>query len=174
MSQPTPYETPAYTITTAPDTPGTALTPASGHAPALAPGTQVVTLPTGEHALAHLHPGPPEPAPPQAAQPIPAWAKGTALVTGAAGAGIGAASAGLSLLVPTLTSAAPALAAPALAAAGLGVAAAGAGIAAAARALRAPTTPTADTGPDIAVATAHGRGPLGRRITATATATIRK
>lgn len=68
------------------------------------PGVQVVTLPGGIRTLAYTQP-PTVPAPPAAApvaQPIPAWAKTTALLAPTVGLGIGAASVGLSYAAPGL------------------------------------------------------------------------
>lgn len=69
----------------------------------LPPGVQMVTLPGGIRTLAYTQP--PAPTPPAAgpvAQPIPAWAKTTALLAPTVGLGIGAASVGLSYAAPGL------------------------------------------------------------------------
>ncbi|MFG2397731.1 hypothetical protein [Streptomyces lydicus] len=71
------------------------------------PGVQEVILPSGERALAYstgpTNP-PPTPADPAAptAQPIPAWAKTTALLTPTVGGGIAVAAVGLSAAAPGL------------------------------------------------------------------------
>ncbi|PNE41605.1 hypothetical protein [Streptomyces noursei] len=70
------------------------------------PGVQEVILPTGERALAYstgptTPPPPAAPAPP-AAQPIPAWAKTTALLAPTVGGGIAIAAIGLSAAAPGL------------------------------------------------------------------------
>ncbi|MFJ2751920.1 hypothetical protein [Streptomyces sp. NPDC087297] len=69
----------------------------------LPPGVEMVTLPGGYRTLAYTHPTPP-PAPPSApaAQPIPAWAKTTALLAPTIGAGIAAAGFGISYAAPGL------------------------------------------------------------------------
>ncbi|MFE6691053.1 hypothetical protein ACFVFQ_31875 [Streptomyces sp. NPDC057743] len=70
------------------------------------PGVQEVILPTGERALAYsTSPTPPPPptalvAP--AAQPIPAWAKATALLAPTVGGGIAITAVGLSAAAPGL------------------------------------------------------------------------
>ncbi|RLL70568.1 hypothetical protein D7M15_17870 [Streptomyces sp. Z26] len=68
----------------------------------LPPGVEVVTLPGGHRTLAYTHhassPGPVAPA----AQPIPAWAKTTALLAPTVGGGVGAAGIGLSYAAPGL------------------------------------------------------------------------
>ncbi|MGW9079658.1 hypothetical protein [Streptomyces kronopolitis] len=73
------------------------------------PGVQEVILPSGERALAYST-GPTTPPPPTAAaasaapvaQPVPAWAKTTALLVPTTGFGIGAAGVGLSYAAPGL------------------------------------------------------------------------
>ncbi|MFF8369258.1 hypothetical protein ACF05W_10485 [Streptomyces lydicus] len=71
------------------------------------PGVQEVILPNGERALAYstgpTNP-PPTPAAPAAptAQPIPAWAKTTALLAPTLGGGIAVAAVGLSAAAPGL------------------------------------------------------------------------
>ncbi|WP_436844109.1 hypothetical protein [Streptomyces subrutilus] len=65
----------------------------------LPPGVEMVTLPGGYRTLAYTHPQPP-PAP--AAQPVPAWAKTTALLAPTVGCGIAAAGFGISYAAPGL------------------------------------------------------------------------
>ncbi|WP_407552741.1 hypothetical protein QOM21_22790 [Streptomyces sp. Pv4-95] len=70
------------------------------------PGVQEVILPSGERALAYStgptnSPQVPVPAAP-AAQPIPAWAKATALLAPTVGGGIAIAAVGLSAAAPGL------------------------------------------------------------------------
>ncbi|WTD39098.1 hypothetical protein OHB03_19825 [Streptomyces sp. NBC_01643] len=66
------------------------------------PGVDWVTLPNGVRTLAYTQPAiPPAPAV-AAAQPIPAWAKTTALLTPTVGGGIAAAGIGLSYAAPGL------------------------------------------------------------------------
>ncbi|MFF7703236.1 hypothetical protein [Streptomyces lydicus] len=70
------------------------------------PGVQEVILPSGERALAYsteptTPPPPPAPTAP-AAQPIPAWAKTTALLAPTIGGGIAVAAVGLSAAAPGL------------------------------------------------------------------------
>jgi len=71
------------------------------------PGVQEVILPSGERALAYStgpatpSPQPPAPAAP-AAQPIPAWAKTTALLAPTIGGGIAVAAVGISAAAPGL------------------------------------------------------------------------
>ncbi|MFI5977960.1 hypothetical protein [Streptomyces sp. NPDC051452] len=69
----------------------------------LPPGVQVVTLPGGMRTLAYTQP-PATSAPlaATAAQPVPAWAKTTALLAPTTGAGIAAAAVGLSYAAPGL------------------------------------------------------------------------
>lgn len=67
----------------------------------LPPGVEMVTLPNGYRTLAYNHPTPPPAAP--AAQPIPAWAKTTALLAPTVGGGIAAAGFGISYAAPGLT-----------------------------------------------------------------------
>ena len=70
------------------------------------PGVQEVILPNGERALAYSTgpTNPPPPAVPSApvAQPIPAWAKSTALLAPTVGGGIAVAAVGLSAAAPGL------------------------------------------------------------------------
>ncbi|MFI9026936.1 hypothetical protein [Streptomyces sp. NPDC053560] len=86
------------------------------------PGVQVVTLPGGIRTLAYTEPtAPPSVAP--AAQPIPAWAKTTALLAPTVGGGIAVAGVGVSYAAPGLIAMTDALwAAVALIAAGGGAA----------------------------------------------------
>lgn len=66
------------------------------------PGVQMVTLPGGIRTLAYT-PAQAPPAPPvPASQPIPAWAKTTALLTPTIGGGVAAAGIGLSYAAPGL------------------------------------------------------------------------
>ncbi|MFF4870158.1 hypothetical protein [Streptomyces sp. NPDC000961] len=65
------------------------------------PGVDWVTLPNGARTLAYTHPAP-APAPAPAGQPIPAWAKTTALLAPTVGGGIAAAGIGLSYAAPGL------------------------------------------------------------------------
>nr|WP_246151000.1 hypothetical protein [Streptomyces qinzhouensis] len=66
------------------------------------PGVDWVTLPNGVLTLAYTHPAPPRPIPVTAQQPIPAWARTTALLAPTLGTGIGAAGVGLSYAAPGL------------------------------------------------------------------------
>ncbi|WP_051831359.1 hypothetical protein [Streptomyces violens] len=66
------------------------------------PGVQVVTLPGGVRTLAYTEPTTPTAPVALAAQPIPAWAKTTALLVPTTGFGIGAAGVGLSYAAPGL------------------------------------------------------------------------
>ncbi|MFJ4781681.1 hypothetical protein [Streptomyces sp. NPDC088762] len=66
----------------------------------LPPGVEMVTLPGGYRTLAYTQPATPVPAP--AAQPIPAWAKTTALLAPTVGGGIAAAGFGISYAAPGL------------------------------------------------------------------------
>ncbi|CAM5659658.1 hypothetical protein [Streptomyces avidinii] len=85
----------------------------------LPPGVEMVTLPGGYRTLAYTHPQPTEPAPAPAVQPIPAWAKTTALLAPTIGGGIAAAGFGMSYAAPGVLAMAEALwAAVALIAAG--------------------------------------------------------
>ncbi|MEV7447130.1 hypothetical protein AB0O22_39335 [Streptomyces sp. NPDC091204] len=74
----------------------------------LPPGVAMVTLPNGYRTLAYTQPQPlaytqPQPlAPAPAAQPIPAWAKTTALLAPTVGGGIAAAGFGISYAAPGL------------------------------------------------------------------------
>ncbi|MFE1872964.1 hypothetical protein ACFW9N_18960 [Streptomyces sp. NPDC059496] len=67
----------------------------------LPPGVQYVTLPDGTRTLAYTPQAMPAVTPP-AAQPVPAWAKTTALLAPTVGAGIGAAGFGISYAAPGL------------------------------------------------------------------------
>lgn len=64
------------------------------------PGVQMVTLPGGIRTLAYAEPTTPPTAP--AAQPIPVWAKTTALLAPTVGGGIAVAGVGLSYAAPGL------------------------------------------------------------------------
>ncbi|MFD3544460.1 hypothetical protein ACFWUW_02380 [Streptomyces sp. NPDC058655] len=68
----------------------------------LPPGVEMVTLPGGYRTLAYTHPQPPVPTPAPVAQPIPAWAKTTALLAPTIGGGIAAAGFGISYAAPGL------------------------------------------------------------------------
>ncbi|MFD8446108.1 hypothetical protein [Streptomyces globisporus] len=78
-------------------------TPNPGMLPSeIPPGVQMVTLPGGIRTLAYA-PQQAPPAPPvPVAQPIPTWAKTTALLTPTIGGGIAAAGIGLSYAAPGL------------------------------------------------------------------------
>ncbi|MFD3870376.1 hypothetical protein [Streptomyces sp. NPDC058623] len=66
----------------------------------LPPGVEMVTLPGGHRTLAYTHPAVPAPA--SVAQPIPTWAKTTALLAPTLGGGIAAAGFGISYAAPGL------------------------------------------------------------------------
>ncbi|MFE9791346.1 hypothetical protein ACFYRL_06360 [Streptomyces goshikiensis] len=66
----------------------------------LPPGVEIVTLPGGYRALAYTQPAAPAVAP--VGQPIPAWAKTTALLAPTLGGGIAAAGFGISYAAPGL------------------------------------------------------------------------
>nr|WP_189735629.1 hypothetical protein [Streptomyces nojiriensis] len=66
----------------------------------LPPGVEMVTLPGGYRTLAYTQPTPPAAGP--AVQPIPAWAKTTALLAPTVGGGIAAAGFGISYAAPGL------------------------------------------------------------------------
>ncbi|MFJ6481913.1 hypothetical protein ACIQK6_17560 [Streptomyces sp. NPDC091682] len=71
----------------------------------LPPGVEIVTLPGGYRTLAYTHPTAtpaPIPAPAHTVQPIPAWAKTTALLAPTIGGGIAAAGFGISYAAPGL------------------------------------------------------------------------
>lgn len=94
-----------YDLTTATDPP--TLRPEILRPPPMAPaeippGVEMVTLPGGYRTLAYTQP--PMPAAPvqPVSQPIPRWAKTTALLTPTVGGGIAAACAGLSYAAPGL------------------------------------------------------------------------
>ncbi|MGZ9931717.1 hypothetical protein ACXNSR_17685 [Streptomyces sp. NC-S4] len=72
------------------------------------PGVQYVTLPNGTRTLAYTHPDVATVLPP-AVQPVPAWAKTTALLAPTVGGGIGAAGIGISYAAPGLLAMAEAL-----------------------------------------------------------------
>ncbi|MGW6570156.1 hypothetical protein [Streptomyces sp. NPDC054975] len=65
------------------------------------PGVDWVTLPNGVRTLAYTHPTP-APAAVPIAQPVPAWAKTTALLAPTVGGGVAAAGIGLSYAAPGL------------------------------------------------------------------------
>ncbi|WP_404958159.1 hypothetical protein [Streptomyces sp. 147326] len=67
----------------------------------LPPGVEMVTLPGGYRTLAYTHPAAPAPAP-AAVQPVPTWAKTTALLAPTVGGGIAAAGFGISYAAPGL------------------------------------------------------------------------
>ncbi|WP_405549116.1 hypothetical protein OG215_18395 [Streptomyces globisporus] len=111
----------AYEITTlTPQHP----TPNPGMLPTeIPPGVQMVTLPGGVRTLAYT-PTQAPPAPPvPVVQPIPTWAKTTALLTPTIGGGIAAAGIGLSYAAPGLIAMSEALwaAVALIAAAAIGV-----------------------------------------------------
>ncbi|MEU6947789.1 hypothetical protein ABZ957_21515 [Streptomyces sp. NPDC046316] len=66
------------------------------------PGVDWVTLPNGVRTLAYTHPSAPPPVAAPVAQPVPAWAKTTALLAPTIGGGIAAAGIGLSYAAPGL------------------------------------------------------------------------
>ncbi|MCD2466793.1 hypothetical protein MBT42_24975 [Streptomyces sp. MBT42] len=66
------------------------------------PGVDWVTLPNGVRTLAYTQSTPTPTAPAAASQPIPAWAKTTALLAPTVGGGIAAAGIGLSYAAPGL------------------------------------------------------------------------
>ncbi|MGW1351239.1 hypothetical protein ACWCQE_18465 [Streptomyces sp. NPDC002409] len=66
------------------------------------PGVQMVTLPGGIRTLAYTPTQAPPTPPVPAAQPIPAWAKTTALLAPTIGGGVAAAGIGLSYAAPGL------------------------------------------------------------------------
>ncbi|MFJ1564620.1 hypothetical protein ACIOG8_10435 [Streptomyces erythrochromogenes] len=86
------------------------------------PGVEWVTLPNGIRTLAYTHPQPhpaTEPEPARRAEPVPRWARTTALLAPTVGGGIGAAGFGISYAAPGVLAMAEALwAAVALIAAG--------------------------------------------------------
>ncbi|MFF9591846.1 hypothetical protein ACF1FX_21960 [Streptomyces sp. NPDC014646] len=98
------YEPTAYEITTpTPCTPPPTTTVRPVILPAdIPPGVDWVTLPNGVRTLAYTHPAPAPQIPVTPAQPIPAWAKTTALLAPTVGVGIGAAGIGLSYAAPGL------------------------------------------------------------------------
>lgn len=97
---------PVYPITTIPaqQAPATLQQPPALRMPVneVPPGVQVVTLPGGNRVLAYAEPTAlPSPVTP-AAQPIPSWAKTTALLVPTTGGGIAVAGVGLSYAAPGL------------------------------------------------------------------------
>jgi hypothetical protein len=98
----TPHEITALTdwTHTTPPAPHPAMLPAE-----LPPGVEVVTLPNGIRTLTYLHPTPATtpPSPLAAApQPVPTWAKTTALLTPTIGTGLAGAGVGISYAAPGL------------------------------------------------------------------------
>ncbi|MFI1905187.1 hypothetical protein ACH444_04835 [Streptomyces microflavus] len=87
------------------------------------PGVQMVTLPGGVRTLAYTAQQAPPAPPVPVAQPIPTWAKTTALLTPTIGGGIAAAGVGLSYAAPGLIAMSQALwaAVALIAAAAIGV-----------------------------------------------------
>ncbi|MFD7670137.1 hypothetical protein [Streptomyces anulatus] len=87
------------------------------------PGVQMVTLPGGMRTLAYTAQQAPPAPPVPVAQPIPTWAKTTALLTPTIGGGIAAAGIGLSYAAPGLIAMSEALwaAVALIAAAAIGV-----------------------------------------------------
>nr|WP_244291477.1 hypothetical protein [Streptomyces subrutilus] len=75
----------------------------------LPPGVEMVTLPGGYRTLAYTHGQPVAPAPVPAVQPVPAWAKTTALLAPTLGGGIAAAGCGISYAAPGVLAMAEAL-----------------------------------------------------------------
>ncbi|WP_030918094.1 hypothetical protein [Streptomyces sp. NRRL B-24720] len=115
----------AYEITTPADYPaylpapeGPVMLPSE-----IPPGVQMVTLPGGIRTLAYTQPTVPVALPVPVTQPIPAWAKTTALLTPTIGGGIAAAGIGLSYAAPGLIAMSQALwsAVALIAAAAIGV-----------------------------------------------------
>ncbi|KOV02020.1 hypothetical protein ADK91_21315 [Streptomyces sp. XY511] len=68
----------------------------------LPPGVELVTLPGGIRTLAYTHHATAPAAPAPAAQPVPVWAKTTALLAPTIGGGVAAAGLGLSYASPGL------------------------------------------------------------------------
>ncbi|MEW1903314.1 hypothetical protein [Streptomyces sp. NPDC086147] len=66
------------------------------------PGVDWVTLPNGVRTLAYTHPTAPQQVPLTVSQPVPAWAKTTALLAPTVGGGIAAGGIGLSYAAPGL------------------------------------------------------------------------
>ncbi|MEV6125030.1 hypothetical protein AB0M23_31735 [Streptomyces sp. NPDC052077] len=99
MHEQAPYEITTPTPWNPPHTPAArpVILPAD-----IPPGVDWVTLPNGIRALAYTQPTTPAPIPVSAPQPIPAWAKTTALLAPTTGIGIGAAGVGLSYAAPGL------------------------------------------------------------------------
>ncbi|MFF0397282.1 hypothetical protein ACFYSJ_16130 [Streptomyces sp. NPDC005248] len=113
-TQPRPAEYPAYL----PAPEGRVMLPSE-----IPPGVQMVTLPGGIRTLAYTQPPAPTALPVPVVQPIPAWAKTTALLTPTIGGGIAAAGIGLSYAAPGLIAMSQALwsAVALIAAAAIGV-----------------------------------------------------
>ncbi|MGA5067022.1 hypothetical protein ACPB9E_25200 [Streptomyces exfoliatus] len=100
MHSQTPYEiTPTTPYSHPHDRPATVRQPVLLPAE-IPPGVDWVTLPNGVRTLAYTQPPPQVPVP--AAQPVPAWAKTTALLAPTVGGGIAAAGIGLSYAAPGL------------------------------------------------------------------------
>lgn len=95
----TPHEITTLTRTDHPDPSAHPVHPTMAPAD-LPPGVGMVTLPDGRRTLAYTPPAPPAPAP--VAQPIPRWARTTALLAPTVGAGIGAGGVGLAYAAPGL------------------------------------------------------------------------
>ncbi|WP_329422368.1 hypothetical protein [Streptomyces sp. NBC_01268] len=99
MYEPTTYEITTRPTWTAPPAPAVPPVILPSEIP---PGVDWVTLPNGMRTLAYTHPTAPAQIPVPAAQPIPAWAKTTALLAPTVGGGISAAGIGLSYAAPGL------------------------------------------------------------------------
>ncbi|MGW1116537.1 hypothetical protein ACWD5B_05425 [Streptomyces tanashiensis] len=102
MHADTPYEITPITPYADPDHRPTAVRRPVILPAEIPPGVDWVTLPNGLRTLAYTHPTAPTPTPAPAAQPIPAWAKTTALLAPTVGGGIAAAGIGLSYAAPGL------------------------------------------------------------------------
>ncbi|MFF3062709.1 hypothetical protein [Streptomyces sp. NPDC057909] len=92
-TQPRPADYPAYL----PAPEGLVMLPSE-----IPPGVQMVTLPGGIRTLAYTQPHTPAAPLLPVSQPIPAWAKTTALLTPTIGGGVAAAGIGLSYAAPGL------------------------------------------------------------------------
>ncbi|MFE5900788.1 hypothetical protein ACFQ67_25730 [Streptomyces sp. NPDC056488] len=99
MPEPTPYEITTLHPFTPPRLPAgqPVILPAE-----IPPGVDWVTLPNGVRTLAYTQPTPPPQVPVISSQPVPAWAKTTALLAPTVGGGIAAGSIGLSHAAPGL------------------------------------------------------------------------
>ncbi|MET8435358.1 hypothetical protein ABZV61_21735 [Streptomyces sp900116325] len=113
-TQPRPADHPAYL----PAPEGRMMLPSE-----IPPGVQMVTLPGGIRTLAYTQPTAPAAPLVPVSQPIPAWAKTTALLTPTIGGGIAAAGIGISYAAPGLIAMSQALwsAVALIAAAAIGV-----------------------------------------------------